>query len=72
MESYLISIMLFLLTGSPRKLKLEKIHDTSVILFDVSPSSSQVQRNGFLLKKDNNNNNSSASDWWEYMMNIIN
>ena len=31
--------MLFLLTDSPQKLKLEKVHDTLVILFYVSPSS---------------------------------
>ena len=35
--------MLFLLTDSPQKLKLEKIHDTLTILFYVSPRSPQVQ-----------------------------
>ena len=43
--------MLFLLTDSPQKLKLEKIHDTLIILFDVSPSSPRLQRIGFFIKK---------------------
>ena len=30
--------MLFLLTDSPQKLKLEKIHETLTILFYVSPA----------------------------------
>ena len=43
--------MLFLLTDSPQKLKLEKIHDTLMILFYVSPSSPQLSRLFFLLLK---------------------
>ena len=41
--------MLFLLTDSPQKVKLEKIHDT-LILFYVSPSSPQLQRLFFYQK----------------------
>ena len=51
--------MLFLLTDSPQKLKLEKIHDTLIILFYERLSSTQLQ---ILLK----NNFSSACDSWEY------
>ena len=40
----LIIIMVFLLTDSLQKLKLEKIHDILIILFNVSPSSPQLQR----------------------------
>ena len=36
--------MLFLLTDSPQKPKLEKIHRTLVILFYLSLSSPQLQR----------------------------
>ena len=36
--------MLFLLTDSPQKLKLEKIHGTLIILFYVSLSYRQLQR----------------------------
>ena len=36
--------MLFLLTDFPQKLILEKIHDTLIILFYVSPNSHQLQR----------------------------
>ena len=43
----LIIIMLFLLTGSPQKLKLEKIHDTLIIIFYVSPRSPQLQKRFF-------------------------
>ena len=58
--------MLFLLTDSPQKLKLEKIHGTSIILFYVSPSSPQLQRLFFFVIKNTENNHSSASDWWKY------
>ena len=40
----LIIIMIFVLTDSPQKLKLENIHDTLIILFYVSPRSPQLQR----------------------------
>ena len=56
--------MLFLLTGSPQKLKLEKLHGTLIILFHVSPSSPQLQRLLFFKKKQKQNNHSSASVWW--------
>ena len=39
--------MLILLTDSPQKLKLEKIHEALIILFDVSPTSPQQERIGF-------------------------
>ena len=39
----LITIILFLLTDSPQKLKLEKIDGTLIILFYGSPSSPQLQ-----------------------------
>ena len=58
--------MLFLLTDSLKKLKLEKIHRTLISLFYVSPSSPQLQRLFFFLLKTQKNNHSSASDWWEY------
>ena len=58
--------MLFLLTDSPQKLKLEKIHDTLIILFYESPSSPQLQRLVFFSLKTHKNNHSSANDWWEY------
>ena len=35
--------MLFLLTDSPQKLKLEKVHGALIILFYVSPISSLLQ-----------------------------
>ena len=35
--------MLFLLTDSPQKLKLEKVHGALIILFYVSPSSPPLQ-----------------------------
>ena len=40
----LIIIMLFLLTDSLQKLKLENIHDALIILFFVSPTSPELQR----------------------------
>ena len=43
--------MLFLLTDSSQKLKLEKIHGTLIILFYVIPSSPQLQRLFFFLLK---------------------
>ena len=43
MVSLLISTMLFLLTYSPEKLKLEKIHCTLIILFYVKPSHPRLQ-----------------------------
>ena len=39
----LIIIMLFLLAGSPQKLKLENVHGALIILFYVSPSSLSLQ-----------------------------
>ena len=51
----MIIIMLFLLTGSPQKLKLEKIHDTLIIPFYVSPKSSQLQKLFFFLSKTQKN-----------------
>ena len=43
--------MLFLLTDSPQKLKLEKIHGTLIILFYLNPSFPQLQRLFFFLSK---------------------
>ena len=40
----LIIIKLFLLTGSPQKLKLKIIHATLIVLFHVSPRFPQLQR----------------------------
>ena len=52
----LIIIVLFLLTGSPQKLKLEAVHGVLIILFDVSLSSHPVQslfkENGKILSKN--------------------
>ena len=42
-------MLLFLLTDSPQKLKLENIHDTLIILFYVILRSPQLQRLFFLL-----------------------
>ena len=50
----------------PQKLKLEKVHDTLIIIFYVSPSSNQLQRLFSFLLKTQKNKHSSASDWWEY------
>ena len=47
----IFTCMLFLMTGSPEKLILEKDHEALIILFDVSPSSRQLQRNFFIKKK---------------------
>ena len=52
--------MLFVLADSHQKLKLENIHDTLIILFDVPLNYKEL---AFLLKK---NNHSSASFWWEH------
>ena len=57
--------MLFLLTDSPEKLKLEKIHGFKIVLFYVSLNSSQLEKLLFLLKTQKSNH-SSTSDWWEY------
>ena len=43
--------MLLLLTHSLQKLKLEKIHDTVIIIFYKSASSPQLQRLFFFLLK---------------------
>ena len=51
----------------PQKLKLEKVHDTLIIIFYVSPSSNQLQRLFSFLLKTQKNKHSSASDWWEYI-----
>ena len=56
--------MLFLLTDSSQKLKLEKTNGTLIILFYVSPSFSSTNNLLFLLKTEKTH--SSASDWWEY------
>ena len=37
------NIMLFLLTDSPQKLKLKNVHDTLIILFNVSQRSPELQ-----------------------------
>ena len=59
--------MLFLLTDSSQKLKLQMFHGTLIILFYVSPSSPQLQGLLFFIKKkQKNNNHSSPSGWWEY------
>ena len=58
-------MMLFLLTNSPQKLKLKKFRGTLIILFYVSPSSTQLQKFFFFLLKKQKNNHFSASDWWE-------
>ena len=42
--------MLFLLTDFPQKLKLEKIHDTLIILSYVSSRSPQLQKLSFSIK----------------------
>ena len=39
----MIIIMPFLLTDSPQKLKLEKVHSTLIIFFYVNPSSPPLQ-----------------------------
>ena len=44
----LIIIILFLLTDSPQKLKLENIHATLIVLFHVSLRFPQLQRVFFL------------------------
>ena len=52
----LIIIMVFLLTDSRQKLKLEKIHGALIIIFYVSPSSPPLQtcfkENAKLLSKN--------------------
>ena len=60
----LIIIMLFLLTDSPEKLQLEKIHVTLIIFFYGNPSSPQLQRICFLIK--NTKKQPLFSNWWEY------
>ena len=59
--------MLFLMTDSPLKLRLEKIHgkDSGKNLVYVSPNSPQTS---FLIKKTKNNH-TSTSDSWEYIKN---
>ena len=44
--------MLFLLTNSSQKLKLEKFRGTLIILFYVSPSSTQLQKLFFFYQKN--------------------
>ena len=58
--------MLFLLTDSPQKLNLEKIHDTLIILFYVSPNSLQLQRLFFFFVKTHKKTTSLQQVWWEY------
>ena len=52
----LIIIMLFPLTGSPQKLKLEKVHGALIILFYISSSSpplqSRFKQNAMILSKN--------------------
>ena len=52
--------MLFLLTNSPQKLKLEKIHGTLIILLYFS-----LTTDFSFFIKNTKHNHSSASDWWE-------
>ena len=54
--------MLILLTDSPQKLKLEKIHDTLIILFYVSPRSPQQQRLLFFYLKHKKQVSTAAVD----------
>ena len=54
--------MLFLLTDSPQKPKLEKTNGTLIMLFYVSPNSPQLQRHFFNLK--HTEKHSSARDCW--------
>ena len=56
--------MLFLLTDSPEKRKLEKIHGFKIVLFYISLNSPQLQK--LFLLKTQKSNHSSRSDWWEY------
>ena len=56
--------MLFLLRDSPQKLKLEKIHDTLIILFCVSLSAPWLQTFIFFIK-NTKHNHFSASDGLE-------
>ena len=58
--------MLFLLTDSPQKLKLEKIQwyfNNSVL---CKPEFSSATKTFIFLLKTQKSNHSSASDWWEY------
>ena len=54
--------MLFLLTDSPQKLKLENIHDTLIILFYVSPRSPQLQDFSFFIKNTKKKTSTAAVD----------
>ena len=56
--------MLFPLTDSPLKLKLEKIHGTLIILLYVRPEFSLTTGFSFFIK-NTKHNHTSASDWWE-------
>ena len=61
--------MLFLLTDSRQKLKLEKIHgkdSRKKKKFLRKPKFSSDTQTSFLIK-NTKNNRSSASDWWEYI-----
>ena len=58
--------MLFILTDSPQKLKLEKINSSLIILFYVIPSSPQLQIICFFVK-NTHKNHFSTCDWWEYI-----
>ena len=60
----MIIIMVYLLTDSPEKLKLEKIHGT-LVLFYVKLSSPQFQRLFFFYSKRKRRPLFSASDRWE-------
>ena len=54
-HTLLIITMLFLLTDSPQKLKLENIYDTLIILFYVSPRSPQLKEFSFSIKTHKKN-----------------
>ena len=53
----------FVLIDSLQKLKLEKLNSTLIILFNIDPSSPQLQRMCFFIKIQRNY---LASDWREY------
>ena len=56
-------IIILLLTDSPQKLKLEKIHGTQLIVFYVSAGSPQLQRLIFLLKTLNTTTLQQVTGW---------
>ena len=63
--------MIFLLTDSPQKLKLENIHDTLIILFYVSPRSPHLQILSFSIKKQTHTKRRTAAvDSWHLKVEI--